>query len=86
VYKNIIWLSPGFNLMRMFIQDLSAGRSIALTYDNYNKIDGQQFAFMRNILIDAQDDFSADIEFINVTIDEPVQFAFIINSKYKKEE
>ncbi len=86
VYKNTIWISPGFSLMRMFIQDLSAERSIALTYQDYNKIDGQQFAFIRNIFIDAHDDFSAEIEFTNVTIDEPVEFAFSVNSKYTKVE
>jgi len=86
VYKNTIWLTPDLLLNRMFIEDLSAPRNVAVTYSEFDKIDGQPFAFIRSILVDAEQDYAANIEFTKVTIDEPVEFSFSINPKYKKLE
>ena len=86
VYKNSIWLTAAFELSRMFIEDLEHQRNMTLTYSEFDKIEGKPFAFNRTILIDAQTDYKATIEFTKVTLDEPVDFAFSINPKYKKIE
>lgn len=84
VYKNTLWMDGDFEILRMFIEDLYNQRTLTLGYDDYNKIQGQPFAFIRTILIDAQDDFSANIEFSKVTFDEPFEFSFSVNPKYKR--
>lgn len=84
VYKNTLWLNGDYDILRMFIQDLIANRSLTLEYDGYQKIEGRQFAFIRNILIDAQDDLTAHIEFTKVEFDQPFGFTFSVNSKYKR--
>lgn len=86
VYKNSIWLSPAFELSRMFIEDLAHQRNMTLTFSEFDKIEGKPFAFNRTILIDAQADYKATIEFSKVTLNEPVEFTFSINPKYKKIE
>ena len=84
VYKNTLWLSPDYDILRMFIQDLIANRTLTLDYDAYEKIEGRQFAFIRNIFIDAQDDLTAHIEFTKVEFDQPFGFTFTVNPKYKR--
>jgi hypothetical protein len=84
VYKNTIWLTPDFNLSRMFIEDLVRGRTLTLTYAEFDKIEGKPFAFIRTILIEAQEHVSAAIEFNKVTLNEPVVFNFTINPKYTR--
>lgn len=86
VYKNSIWLTSAFELSRMFIEDLGQQRNMTLTYSGFDKIEGKPFAFIRTILIDAQTDYKATIEFTKVTLNEPIDFAFSINPKYKKIE
>ena len=78
VYKNTLWLSPDYDILRMFIQDLIANRTLTLDYDAYEKIEGRQFAFIRNIFIDAQDDLTAHIEFTKVEFDQPFGFTFTV--------
>ncbi len=84
VYKNTIWLSPGFDILRMFIEDLQSKRTLTLTFDDYQKIQGRSFAFIRTLLIDAENDLSANIEFTKVTFDEPFAFSFTVNPKYER--
>jgi len=86
VYKNTVWLSPDFSLNRMFIEDLQQDRNVTLTYSQFDKIEGKPFAFIRSILIDAQGDFAANIEFSKVTLNEPVDFTFTVNPKYTRLE
>ncbi|MEZ5013006.1 MAG: DUF4292 domain-containing protein [Chitinophagales bacterium] len=82
VYKNTVSLSPGFDILRMFIEDLEQQRTLTLTYDNFDKINEQQFAFLRSVQIKAKGELAADIEFNNVTINEPFDFSFNVNPKY----
>lgn len=84
VYKNTLWLSSDYDILRMFIEDLIAKRTLTLNYEGYEKIEGRQFAFIRNIFIDAQDDLTAHIEFSKVEFDQPFGFTFNVNSKYKR--
>lgn len=84
VYKNTISLSPGFDILRMFIMDLYAKRNLTLSYDGYEKIDGQRFAFNRNILLDAREDLTANITFTNVEFNKPFEYSFTINPKYQR--
>lgn len=82
VYKNTLWLSPDYDILRMFIEDLIALRSLTLEYSAYQKIEGRQFAFIRNIQLDAQDDLTAHVEFTKVEFDQPFGFTFTVNPKY----
>ncbi len=84
VYKNTVWLSPDFNILRMFIEDLYNKRTLELTYGDLNKIEGRQFAFIRTLLIDAKDDFTANIAFTKITFEQPFDFPFSVNSKYER--
>lgn len=84
VYKNTIWLSPDVDILRMFIEDLMNKRTLTLTYNEFDKIEGRQFAFLRTILIDATDDFTANIAFSKIAFDQPFDFTFNVNPKYER--
>lgn len=84
VYKNTVWLSPEFDIMRMFIEDLLHTRTVTLAFDDYQKIQGRSFAFKRTLLIKAQDELSANIEFSKISFDEPFAFTFSVNPKYER--
>ncbi|MBK7037354.1 MAG: DUF4292 domain-containing protein [Bacteroidetes bacterium] len=84
VYKNTIWLSSEVDILRMFIEDLMNKRTLTLTYAEFDKIEGRQFAFLRTILIDATDDFTANIAFSKITFDQPFEFTFNVNPKYER--
>lgn len=84
VYKNTIWLSADFDIVRMFIEDLMNQRTLSLGYSEFDKIEGRQFAFIRTILIDAKDDITADIAFSKITFDQPFEFTFSVNTKYER--
>jgi hypothetical protein len=84
VYKNTIWLSPNFDILRMFIEDLVAKRTLTLSYSAHEKIQGRQFAFIRNIQVDATETLSSNIEFSKVEFDQPFGFTFSVNPKYTR--
>jgi len=84
VYKNTLWLAPDFNILRMFIEDLIAKRTLTLSYSAHEKIQGRNFAFIRNIQIDATDTLTANIEFTKIEFDQPFGFTFTVNPKYKR--
>jgi hypothetical protein len=83
VYKNQISMAADFSIVRMFIQDLYAKRNLTLQYAEYDKIGGKRFALNRNILLDAREDLTANIIFTNVEFDQPFEFSFSVNPKYK---
>lgn len=84
VYKNTISISSGFDILRMFIQDLYANRNLTLTFDGYERINGRRFALNRNLVLDAREKLTADIVFSNVEFDQPFDFSFSINPKYQR--
>lgn len=84
VYKNTITLSPDFDILRMFIMDLYAKRNLTLNYAGHEKIDGRRFSLNRNILLDAREDLTADIEFSDIEFDKPFEFSFTVNPKYTR--
>lgn len=84
VYKNTVYIDGDFNILRMFIAELMAERTLTLSYSNYDKIQGQHFAFNRNIQVDAKETLVADIEFSRAEFDQPFGFTFTVNAKYKR--
>ena len=84
VYKNTVHLTSEFDIVRMFIEDLLNKRSLTLTYNEFDKIEGRKFAFNRTILIDAENDLTANIVYSKIIFDQPLEFVFSINPKYER--
>ncbi|MBC8173543.1 MAG: DUF4292 domain-containing protein [Chitinophagales bacterium] len=89
---NTIKLFPTFDIATMFVEDLQNNRTMFLQYSDYKKVERveqigrQNFSFLRTIHIDAVDKYSMLLEFTDVTLDEPLDFTFTVNSKYEKVE
>jgi len=82
--KNTIQLFPTFDVMRMFVEDAQNKRTMLLTYEDYRKVDKQNFSFLRTILIDAVEKYAVDMAFTDITLNEPLSFTFSVNPKYEK--
>ncbi|MBC8046023.1 MAG: DUF4292 domain-containing protein [Fimbriimonadaceae bacterium] len=82
--KNTIKIFPSFDVMQMFVEDMQNKRTMMLTYDDYQNLKGQNFSFLRTIRIDAVEMYAVDMEFTSVTLNEPLNFTFPVNSKYEK--
>lgn len=82
-FKNTIWLYPSFHVMRMQIDDLLHPRSMTLEYTGYQKTAGQVFAFIRQLQLQAVDNYNIRMEFTTLTLDQPVEFSFTVNPKYE---
>ncbi|KRP09810.1 MAG: hypothetical protein ABR94_12860 [Sphingobacteriales bacterium BACL12 MAG-120802-bin5] len=80
---NEIWLYPGFMLDRQQVKSTYPAFDITLIADDYKKTGSGSFSFFRQILVEAVENYAIDLDWASVTLDEPVDFGFTVNSRYE---
>lgn len=87
---NTINLFPTFDVEDMFVEDAVTKRTLLLQYRDYKKVERveqigrQNFSFLRTMKINAVEMYNIEMQFTNVTLDQPLDFTFSVNAKYEK--
>jgi len=81
-----IWLDPdNFRIARVDLKELNDGdnKRLEVVYEDYIQVGDQLFPDRIKITVASQKTIIIDVNFIKVTVDEPLNFPFKIPKKYK---
>jgi len=68
---------------RQILQDLANNRSVQIVNYNYKKVDNTTFSHTRHLSVNAVDNYAIEVDWASLTLNEEVDFAFSVNSKYE---
>jgi hypothetical protein len=78
-------LSPEtYKVSRLILQDFTQHKSLKADFEKYQKLDGQLVPERIKLNIVAEKNLDATIEYLKVTLNNPVKFSFTIPEKYEK--
>jgi hypothetical protein len=80
---NEVWLYPGFMLDRQQVKSTYPAFDVTHIASNYKKTGSGAFSYFRQILVEAVENYAIDLDWASVTLDEPVDFSFTVNSRYE---
>ncbi len=73
-----------FNIIQMIMEDVAREQSFIANYEGYERLDGKNFSNKRNYLMKSTDNYTVNIQFSKVKVNEKQEFPFKVSSKYKK--
>jgi hypothetical protein len=78
-----LYINPNFLMDRQILQDLANNRSVQIVNYNYKKVDNTTFSHTRHLSVNAVDNYAIEVDWASLTLNEEVDFAFSVNSKYE---
>jgi hypothetical protein len=73
-----------FKINQLNVKEVKANNKLFATYSNYEKINGQLFPTILNVLLSAEKDIKINVEFSRLTVDEVLNFPFRIPGSYQR--
>lgn len=83
----VLWVEPySFNLTRLNVHQKASNHQVEARFSDYELVEEQPFANSRSWQLSSEDQFSADLSFNRVRINNPLQFTFVVPDKYERVE
>lgn len=68
----------------VLMKETPSNRELNILFDEYEEIEGQQFASKREIDIRGEENVKMNLEFSRIKINKPLVFTFVVNDKYER--
>ena len=79
---NALYLNPDYTLRQMHLTDSAMGKSLNLTYRDYNRDNIKPFALNREITLNDEKHTNVFVSFSRVKVNEPQKMPFNVKEKY----
>ncbi len=81
--QNIIWVNAlNFTLAKKQLKNKVINQSYEMSYADYRLLTDKLFSYKRKVKLEAKDNYTINIEYQKVTLDEPQRFNFTVPEKY----